>query len=119
MGSAGNTVRPVLEARKIPLVEDGAFRDDSLLGGGVVELPALVAWRITDKNALLHVGAQRAALVLLHMHIGHTPPNAQMGDIRLAAIEGLIGGLARQCRGWGAVEDVYQSRESFAPERGR
>ena len=107
MGSAGNTVRPVLEARKVPLVEDGAFRDDSLLGGGVVELSALVAWRITDEDALLHVRAQHTALVLLHMHIGHTPPNAQMGDIWLAAIEGLIGSLARQCRGWAAVEDVY------------
>ena len=60
---------PVLEARKVALVEDSAFRDDDLLGGGVVELPALVAIRVPDEDALLHVQAKRTTPVLLHMHI--------------------------------------------------
>ena len=57
MGADGRKIRPVLGARKVPLVEDGAFRDDNLLCSRIVELPALVTGRITDEDTLLHVRA--------------------------------------------------------------
>ena len=44
-------------------------------------------------NTHFYVIAQWTVLVLLHMHIRKTAPNAQMSDIWLSTIEGLTEGL--------------------------
>ena len=55
--------------RKAPLIEFSAFRDDCTLRERVVKFPALVAFRIANKDAFLHVGRQPFVFVLLDVHI--------------------------------------------------
>ena len=57
--------------------------------------------------------------VLLDVDIGHTAPDTQHRDIRLGAIEGLIGCLSRHSRGGGPVPDMDERSKGFTPERQR
>jgi len=44
-----------LKARENLVIKFNSFRDDILLGGGIVELSAFVTTGITYKDALFHV----------------------------------------------------------------
>lgn len=84
------------------LIKDSAFEDSDLLGGRIVELSALVASQIPDKDALLYMRAQCFSLILLHIH--KAASDAQVRDIWFATIEGCIEcGDSRQRRGESAV----------------
>jgi hypothetical protein len=73
------------------LSSKSALSDHSLLGCRVVELPALVAMRVTYKDALLHMRSKTGSLVLLYVHIGSTAPDSKVGHIRLPPIPQFIG----------------------------
>jgi hypothetical protein len=71
--------------------EGPSLTDHSLLGSRVVELPALVALRITYKDALLHKRAKASSLVSLYVHIGRTAPDSKVRHIRLPPIPQFTG----------------------------
>lgn len=109
----------MFEAREAPFIENGTFRDNELLGRGIVEEPALVASGISNKDALLHVRLERLPLVLLNVDIGSTSKNAKIADIWF-----LLEPLSVWCgvgkRGSGkTVPDIDISSNSKFPERRR
>ena len=105
----------LFKARKAPLIEFSAFRDNCTLRERVVKFPALVALRIANKDAFLHVRRQPFAFVLLDMHIRSAAPNAQVRDVRLPSMPQLVGRRIWTHRGEGVVEDVHQ-RENSLPQ---
>ena len=107
----------MFQAREKSLVELSAFRDHCTLGEWVVKFPALVAFRIANKDAFLHVRRQPLSFVLLDVHIRSAAPNAQVRDVRLPSIPQLVGRRVWTRRGEGAVEDVHQRENSLPPER--
>ena len=106
----------MFETREKPFIKHCCLTDYNLLCGWVVELPPLVALRVANEDASLHVWGQALSLVLLDVDIGCTPPNAKMGDIWLALVPEFIGGGLGDSRGVGAIEDMSQSEYSFTPE---
>src|SRR6201746_2156922 len=68
---------------EISLVKVSSLSNNCLLGGWVVELPALVSLRIANEYTLLHVQSEARSLVLLHMHICSAPPHSKVRDVRL------------------------------------
>ncbi len=72
--------------------------NDHLLGDWVVELPALVALRVSNAHTLLHVRskAPKWSLVPLDEHISSTAPDTKHREIWLAAIESFMRGCLRE-----------------------
>ena len=101
---------------EVPLVEFSPLRDDCLLGGRVVEAPALVALGIAQEDAFLHVRSKALPLVLLHKHIGSAAPDANVAHFWLLLVPGLVGGLVRQGRGGEAISDVDLRPKCPVPE---
>ena len=79
------------QTREVAFVELSTFRDKELLGGGIVEVPALVIRRIAHKETLAHVGLQLLALVLLHKDVGSASKHPEAAEIWLLAVPGFIG----------------------------
>jgi hypothetical protein len=77
-------------SREVPLIELCTLRDDELLGGGVVEPPALVARSMAKINALSHMRLKSLSLVPLHIHIGSAPKHPNVAQIRFLLVPGLI-----------------------------
>jgi hypothetical protein len=103
-------------SREVPLIKLGTFRDDKLLGSGVVEPPALVARSMAKIDALFHVRLKSLPLVPLHMHIGSAPKYPNIAQIRFLLVPGLIGRLARQGGGREAVANLDLRPKSPIPE---
>lgn len=108
-----------LETRIEPLVKLRTLRDKELPGDRIVELPPLVVWRVTHKDALLHVRLQLLPLVLLHIDIGSTTKHPEAAEIRLLAFPGFKGCLARKRRGGQAVPHLDLSGKTATPEARR
>ena len=117
VGAKGRDRRPVLESREVPLIENSVFRDNSALGGRIVEFPALVVRRVAYEDALLHVRAKLSSFILLNMHIGQASPNPKIGEVRLALEPQLKGSSIRSERGRHPVKDVDKRGLGLSPER--
>lgn len=98
------------------LIKISLLTDDGALGGGVVELPALVALQIANKHALLHVWGQSSPLILLHMDVCSAAPHSEVRDIWLALVPKFKGCSIEEDRVGGAVEDMDKGSECLAPE---
>ena len=90
---------------EVPLIEFSPLRDDCLLGGRVVETPALVTLRIAQEDTFLHVRSKALPLVLLHKHIGSAAPDANVAHFWLLLVPGLVGVLSGKAGGE-AISDM-------------
>jgi hypothetical protein len=105
--------------RKVPFVEISPLRDNGALSDWVIELPALVASRIPNKDAFFVVRLKKIVLILLDMHIGSAPPYSEVGNIRFSLIESCEGCRARERSCRQPIPDMDHRRDAFTPERGR
>ena len=76
-GSQGRQGLPV-GAREDSLIKHSCVADEGLLALQIIELPALVVWRVSNEDALPGVGAKACSLVLLHMDIGQAAKDTQV-----------------------------------------
>ena len=74
-----------VEAWEHTLFELCTLRDHKPLGDWVIEDPAMVVWRVANKNALLHVWLQLLALVFLHKDISRAPKHSEATERYLAS----------------------------------
>jgi hypothetical protein len=102
---------------EISLVKVSSLSNHCLLGGWVVELPALVSLRIANEYTLLHVRSEAGSLVLLHMHIGSAPPYTKVGDVRLSPIPQFIRCSASDSVCRAPVPHMDECSKTFTPER--
>jgi len=107
------------EAREEAFIELSSLRDDVALGDRVVEEPGVVVWWIAKEDALLHVRFEFLALVLLHKDVGNAAKDPEAAEIRLLAIPGLEGRLARKGTGRHAVPDLHLRCKAASPQAGR
>jgi hypothetical protein len=105
--------------RKVPFVEISSLGDNGALSDWVIELPALVASRISNKDAFFVVRLKRIALILLDMHIGSAPPYSEVGDVRFLLIESFKRGRARKRSCRQLIPYMDHIGDAFTPERGR
>ena len=106
-------------AREDPLIKHSCVADEGLLALQIIELPALVVWRVSNEDALPGVGAKACSLVLLHMDIGQAAKDTQVGEIRLEPMPELVGGAVLHRGSGGSVVHMHKAGESMQPEGGR
>ena len=106
-------------AREDSLIKHSCVADEGLLALQIIELPALVVWRVSNEDALPGVGAKACSLVLLHMDIGQAAKDTQVGEIRLEPMPELVGGAVLHRGSGGSVVHMHKAGESMQPEGGR
>jgi hypothetical protein len=109
--------RQTLGEREISLVKVSSLSNHCLLGGGIIELPALVSLRIANEYTLLHVRSKARSLVLLHMHIGSASPHWKVGDVRLSPMPQFIRSSASDSLSRASVPHMDECCKTFTPER--
>jgi hypothetical protein len=104
--------------REVPLVEISSLGDNGALSDWIIELPALVASRIANKEAFFVVRLERIALISLDMHIGSAPPYSEVGNVGFSLIECFEGCRAREKSCRQPILDMDHRGYAFTPERG-
>ena len=79
--------RSKIGEREAVFIELCSLRDKGTPSRRIPELPALIACRIPNEDALDHVPAQFTLLISLDVGIGLTPPHPEVGEIWFTAIE--------------------------------
>jgi hypothetical protein len=116
---AGNSVDlRFRSSRKVPFIEVSSLGDNGTLSDWVIELPALVASRISNEYAFFVVRLERIALISLDMHIGSAPPYSEVGNVGFSLIESFEGCRARERSCRQLIPDMDHRRDTFTPERG-
>jgi hypothetical protein len=107
----------MLGEREISLIKVSSLSNHCLLGGGIIELPALVSLRVANEYTLLHVRSKTRSLVLLHMHIGSAPSYSKVGDVRLSLMPHFIGSSTSDSLCRASVPHMDEGCKTFTPER--